>query len=46
MRRNLPVTGTEYVLRDGMTLVSRTCPKGVIREVNPDFIEASGFTEA
>ncbi len=44
MRTNLPVTGNEYVLQDGATLVSRTDPRGLIVEVNDDFVEASGFT--
>jgi methyl-accepting chemotaxis protein len=46
MRTNLPVTDREHVLRDGMTIVSRTDLKGRITEVNADFVEASGFTEA
>jgi PAS domain S-box-containing protein len=45
MRKNLPVTSQEYVLRDGMTIVSRTDTKGRITYINADFIEASGFTE-
>ena len=44
MRRNLPVTGQEYPLRDGMTIVSRTDLKGRITYVNDDFVEAAGFT--
>ena len=46
MRKNLPVTSNEYVLRDGMTIVSRTDTKGRITWVNADFLEASGFSEA
>ena len=46
MRVNLPVTAREYVLRDGMTIVSKTDTKGRITYVNDDFLEASGFTEA
>ncbi len=45
MRKNLPVTQSEYMLRDGMTIVSRTDLKGRIEYINPDFLEASGFTE-
>ena len=45
MRKNLPVTQSEYMLRDGMTIVSRTDLKGRIEYINPDFIEASGFVE-
>jgi PAS domain S-box-containing protein len=43
MRSNLPVTQNEYLLRQGMTIVSRTDLKGRITYVNADFIEASGF---
>jgi PAS domain S-box-containing protein len=46
MRKNLPITQTEYPLREGMTIVSRTDLKGRITYINPDFIEASGFEEA
>lgn len=45
MRSNLPVTQTEYRLRDGMTIVSRTDLKGRITYINDDFVEASGFAE-
>jgi len=44
MRTNLPVTQQEYVLREGMTIVSRTDIKGRITYINDDFLEASGFT--
>ncbi|MBB4844802.1 PAS domain S-box-containing protein [Paucibacter oligotrophus] len=46
MRTNLPVTQQEFLLRDGMTIVSRTDLKGRIAYINDDFLEASGFTEA
>lgn len=46
MRTNLPITNQEYLLRDGMNIVSRTDLKGRITYVNEDFIEASGFVEA
>ncbi|MFO1217836.1 MAG: methyl-accepting chemotaxis protein [Burkholderiaceae bacterium] len=46
MRTNLPITQREYLLREGMTIVSRTDTKGRITFVNGDFIEASGFAEA
>lgn len=46
MRTNLPVTSQEWVLPDGMTIVSRTDLKGRITYVNPDFVEASGFVES
>ena len=45
MRTNLPVTGIEYPLRDGQSIVSKTDTKGRITYVNPAFIEVSGFTE-
>ncbi|MBL8332141.1 MAG: PAS domain-containing protein [Rubrivivax sp.] len=43
MRKNLPVTQQEYVLPDGMTIVSCTDLKGRITYVNADFLTASGF---
>jgi aerotaxis receptor len=46
VRTNLPVTGIEYPLRDGQSIVSKTDTKGRITYVNPAFIEVSGFTEA
>ncbi|HZW21357.1 methyl-accepting chemotaxis protein [Noviherbaspirillum sp.] len=45
MRKNLPVTGVEYPLRDDVAIVSKTDLKGRITYVNPYFIEVSGFTE-
>lgn len=45
MRTNLPVSNTEFLLMDGMSLVSKTDTKGRITYVNPAFIEASGFNE-
>jgi len=45
MRSNTPVTNVEYELRGGSSIVSKTDLKGIITYVNPDFIEASGFTE-
>jgi len=45
MRKNLPVTETEYLLRDGLAIVSKTDLKGKITYVNPYFVEVSGFTE-
>jgi aerotaxis receptor len=45
VRTNLPVTGIEYLLKDGQSIVSKTDTKGRITYVNPSFIEVSGFTE-
>ena len=45
MKMNLPVTNNEYVIRDDALIVSMTDLKGIITEANPDFIEASGYTE-
>jgi hypothetical protein len=46
MRKNLPVTGSEYRLREGMTIVSRTDLKGRITYINDDFLEAGGLQPA
>ena len=46
MRNNQPVTGTEYVIRHGQSIVSKTDIKGRITYINPSFVEISGFTEA
>ena len=43
MRTNLPVTGIEYPLQDGQSIVSKTDTKGRITYVNPTFVEVSGF---
>ena len=45
MRTNTPVSNVEYELKAGASIVSKTDLKGIITFVNPDFIEASGFTE-
>ncbi|MGB9110716.1 MAG: PAS domain-containing protein, partial [Telluria sp.] len=45
MRTNLPVTGIEYLLQDGQSIVSKTDTRGRITYVNPTFIEVSGFGE-
>ncbi|MBA5606424.1 PAS domain-containing protein [Duganella sp. FT3S] len=44
MRTNLPITQIEYILAQGMTLVSTTDTKGRILYCNPAFIEVSGFS--
>jgi aerotaxis receptor len=43
VRTNLPVTGIEYLLQDGQSIVSKTDTKGRITYVNPTFVEVSGF---
>ena len=45
MRKNLPVTDNEYVLRDTDSIVSKTDLKGVITYINADFLRISGFTQ-
>lgn len=45
MKQNLPVTGEETLLDDGVPLVSTTNLKGQITYVNEAFIEISGFSE-
>lgn len=45
MRSNMPVSDIEYVLKDGLSIVSTTDTKGKITYVNPYFIEVSGFSE-
>jgi len=44
MRKNLPVTNTEYPIFDDTLIVSRTDTKGKITFVNEDFVKASGFS--
>jgi len=46
MRSNLPVTNTEYVLKDHETPTSKTDTHGRITFVNRDFVNISGFSEA
>ena len=43
MRNTGPVTGREYVLEDGVTLVSTTDLKSYITYCNPAFIKVSGY---
>jgi len=45
MRMNTPVTNVEYELREDSSIVSKTDLKGLITYVNPEFIEAAGYTE-
>ena len=44
MKINEPVTDHEIVMKDGQFMVSTTDQKGIIRSINRDFIEISGFT--
>ena len=44
MRKNLPVTNVETVVREDQYLISKTDMKGKIIYANPAFIEVSGFT--
>ncbi|CDG85350.1 methyl-accepting chemotaxis protein [Janthinobacterium agaricidamnosum] len=46
MRVNTPITQNEYVLNDGMTIVSTTDLQGNINYANQYFIEVSGFSES
>ncbi|MBC2731279.1 PAS domain-containing methyl-accepting chemotaxis protein [Thiobacillus sp.] len=45
MRSNLPVTNTEYVLKDHEAPTSKTDTHGRITFVNRDFVNISGFSE-
>jgi aerotaxis receptor len=45
VRSNLPVTGIEYRMEAGQSIVSKTDIKGRVTYVNPSFIEVSGFAE-
>lgn len=45
MRNNLPVTGIEFPVADGKYIVSKTDLTGRITDLNPHFIEVSGFSE-
>jgi len=45
MRKNLPVTNKNIPLEDRHEVVSVTTEKGVITDVNDDFIELAGYTE-
>jgi methyl-accepting chemotaxis protein/aerotaxis receptor len=44
MRTNLPVTGRECPLPDGIAIISHTDDKGRITYVNDGFVEISGFS--
>ena len=45
MKINMPVTNTEYVLKDTDSIVSKTDQKGIITYINEDFLRVSGFTK-
>jgi aerotaxis receptor len=45
MRKNLPVTQKNVDYSDSCRIVSTTTAKGLIKYVNQDFIDISGFTE-
>lgn len=45
MRKNLPVTDNEYVVKPHQRIISTTDTKGRITSCNQDFIDVSGFTE-
>ncbi len=44
MKKNLPVTEMEKSFPDNWTILSTTDLKGIITDVNEDFIEVSGFS--
>jgi aerotaxis receptor len=45
MRTNMPVTNSEYILKETETVVSKTDLNGNITYVNHDFCKISGFSE-
>src|SRR6266496_138514 len=45
VRKNLPVTDTEYPLREDTMIVSKTDLKGKLTYFNDQFVKASGFTD-
>lgn len=45
-RRKVLYTELETPYPDGKLIVSTTSPEGVIRQVNPAFVEMSGYSEA
>ncbi|MDQ7002539.1 MAG: methyl-accepting chemotaxis protein [Ghiorsea sp.] len=46
MRKNLPITNHEVMMKDGQVLISETNLKGIITDLNEDFVELSGFSRA
>jgi hypothetical protein len=45
MRNNQPTSGTEYILPNGQSPVSRKDRNRIISFANADFIEANRYTE-
>jgi len=45
MRNNHPVTNTEAIMKENSILISKTNLKGVITDVNAEFVDISGFTK-
>lgn len=45
MRKNLPISGTEYLLQDGQKRVSTSDAAGRIIYANRCFVEVSGYCE-
>lgn len=45
MKINMPVTNTEYALKDTDSIVSKTDQKGIITYINEDFLRVSEFTD-
>jgi len=46
MKTNMPVTNVEYSLKESDSIVSKTDLKGMITDINEDFLRVSGFTKA
>ena len=44
MRNNQPVSQREYLLREGVVIISWTDAKGNLTFANDDFVETSGYT--
>ena len=44
MKKNLPVTDNEVVMREGQFIISETNLKGIITGINQDFMDISGFS--
>ncbi|MDR3393449.1 MAG: PAS domain-containing methyl-accepting chemotaxis protein [Parasulfuritortus sp.] len=44
MRSNLPVSQREHTIPDDAVIISHTTEKGIITDVNQDFLDASGYS--